>query len=59
MACTSQNFVGQEIYLERLHGYFSKSNTMTKSGRKMFLLYGMGGIGKTQICLKFCDKMAE
>ncbi|KAF9001699.1 P-loop containing nucleoside triphosphate hydrolase protein, partial [Cyathus striatus] len=59
MACTSQNFVGQEIYLERLHEYFSKSNNMTKSGRKMFLLHGMGGIGKTQICLKFCDEMAE
>ncbi|KAF8986773.1 hypothetical protein BDQ17DRAFT_1375796 [Cyathus striatus] len=59
MACTSQNFVGQEIYLERLHEYFSKSNTMIKSRRKMFLLYGMGAIGKTQICLKFCDEMAE
>ncbi|KAF8994198.1 hypothetical protein BDQ17DRAFT_1367293 [Cyathus striatus] len=59
MACTSQNFVGQEMYLKRLHEYFSKSNMMTKSGRKMFLLHGMGGIGKTQICLKFCDEMAE
>ncbi|KAF8989453.1 hypothetical protein BDQ17DRAFT_1373214, partial [Cyathus striatus] len=58
MACTSQNFVRQEIYLERLHEYFSKRNAMTKSRRKMFLLYGMGGIGKTQICIKFCDEMA-
>jgi GTPase SAR1 family protein len=26
--------------------------------RKSFLLYGMGGVGKTQICLKFVEKMA-
>ena len=26
--------------------------------RKSLLLYGMGGIGKTQICLKFVEKVA-
>ena len=26
--------------------------------RKSFLLYGMGGIGKPQICLKFVEEMA-
>ena len=26
--------------------------------RKLCLLYGMGGVGKTQICLKFVEKMA-
>ncbi|KAF8156899.1 hypothetical protein B0H34DRAFT_658284 [Crassisporium funariophilum] len=25
----------------------------------MFLLYGMGGIGKTQICLKFAEEMSD
>ncbi|KAF8999378.1 hypothetical protein BDQ17DRAFT_751739 [Cyathus striatus] len=55
-ACTSQNFVGQEVYLERLHQYFARANT---TERKMFLLYGMGGIGKTQICLKFIDEKAS
>ncbi|KAF8993559.1 hypothetical protein BDQ17DRAFT_1368156, partial [Cyathus striatus] len=47
--CTSQNFIGQEMYLKRLHEHFSPANTTV---RKMFLLYGIGGIGKTQICLK-------
>ncbi|KAF8978589.1 hypothetical protein BDQ17DRAFT_1265511 [Cyathus striatus] len=59
MACTTSNFVGQEIYLEKLHEHFCTSNAVDKLGRKMFLLHGMGGIGKTQICLKFCDQMAE
>ena len=27
--------------------------------RKFFLLYGMGGIGKTQICLKFIEEMSD
>ncbi|KAF8986111.1 hypothetical protein BDQ17DRAFT_648323 [Cyathus striatus] len=53
--CTSQNFIGQEMYLDRLHEHFSQANT---TERKMFLLYGMGGIGKTQICLKFNDEKA-
>ncbi|KAF8985771.1 hypothetical protein BDQ17DRAFT_1376548, partial [Cyathus striatus] len=49
--CTSQNFIGQEMYLKRLHEHFSQEI----HERKMFLLYGIGGIGKTQICLKFND----
>ncbi|KAF8976658.1 hypothetical protein BDQ17DRAFT_1339536 [Cyathus striatus] len=54
-ACASQNFVGQEMYLEKLHQHFVQGNT---TERKMFLLYGMGGIGKTQICLRFIDEEA-
>ncbi|KAF9008464.1 hypothetical protein BDQ17DRAFT_1349998 [Cyathus striatus] len=54
-ACTTQNFVGQEKYLEKLHEHFRPGNI---TERKMFLLHGMGGIGKTQICLKFNDEMA-
>ena len=26
---------------------------------KFFVLYGIGGIGKTQICLKFVEEMAD
>ncbi|KAF8976950.1 P-loop containing nucleoside triphosphate hydrolase protein [Cyathus striatus] len=59
MACTSPNFLGQEIYLKKLHEHFCGSSTVNKSQRKIFLLHGMGGIGKTQICLKFCDQTAE
>ncbi|KAF8984805.1 hypothetical protein BDQ17DRAFT_1260540 [Cyathus striatus] len=59
MACTTSNFVGQEIYLEKLCEHFCTGNTVDNLGRKMFLLHGIGGIGKTQICLKFCDQMAE
>ena len=46
-------FTGRGVCLERLKDYFV-SNAMKK--RKSFLLHGLGGIGKTQICLKFTEE---
>jgi len=46
-------FTGRSAYLERLKDYFGSSAT---GQRKSFLLHGMGGIGKTQICLKFIEE---
>ncbi|KAF8348423.1 hypothetical protein F5887DRAFT_914874 [Amanita rubescens] len=50
---SSAMFTGRGIYLERLEDYFGSSAI---GQRKSFLLYGMGGIGKTQICLKFIEE---
>ncbi|KAF8345769.1 hypothetical protein F5887DRAFT_1188989 [Amanita rubescens] len=50
---SSTMFTGRGKYLERLKDYFGLSTT---GQRKSFLLHGMGGIGKTQICLKFIEK---
>ena len=44
------------MYLQRLRDYFSHRN---ECQRKSFLLYGLGGIGKTQICLKFIEENDE
>jgi hypothetical protein len=49
----STMFTGHGIYLARLKDYFGSSAT---GQRKSFLLYGMGGIEKTQICLKFIEE---
>ncbi|KAM6504187.1 hypothetical protein JOM56_001130 [Amanita muscaria] len=46
-------FTGRDTYLQALQDHFSPKRA---NGRKMFLLHGMGGIGKTQICLKFLEK---
>ena len=46
-------FTGRGIYLQRLKDYLG-SNVIGQ--RKSFLLHGMGGIGKTQICLKFMEE---
>ncbi|KAF8345272.1 P-loop containing nucleoside triphosphate hydrolase protein [Amanita rubescens] len=50
---SSAMFTGRGIYLERLKDYFGYS---AKGQRKSFLLHGMGGIGKTQICFKFIEE---
>jgi primosomal protein N' len=57
---SSIRFTGQTDIIVRLkehflsgfsHGVFQK--------KKYFLLHGMGGIGKTQICLKFIEEMSD
>ncbi|KAF8349167.1 P-loop containing nucleoside triphosphate hydrolase protein [Amanita rubescens] len=50
---SSTMFTGRSTCLQRLKDYFI-SNAMEK--RKSFLLHGLGGIGKTQICLKFTEE---
>ncbi|KIL65400.1 hypothetical protein M378DRAFT_50099, partial [Amanita muscaria Koide BX008] len=49
----SDFFTGRDSYLQALKDHFSPN---LDGERKKFLLYGMGGIGKTQICLKFIEK---
>ncbi|KAF8334572.1 P-loop containing nucleoside triphosphate hydrolase protein, partial [Amanita rubescens] len=45
-------FTGQDKYLQKLKDYF----TSQQGQRKIILLHGLGGIGKTQICLKFIEE---
>jgi Holliday junction resolvasome RuvABC ATP-dependent DNA helicase subunit len=54
---SSALFTGREDILERLKDHFAPQGEGDRC-RKSFLLYGMGGIGKTQICLKFVEEMA-
>ena len=54
---SSALFTGREDVLKRLMDHFAPQGQGDKY-RKSFLLYGMGGVGKTQICLKFVEKMA-
>ena len=58
MTPSSANFTGRKDYLAKLKAYFSvEPNEPTR--RKSFLLFGMGGIGKTQICLKFTEENSD
>src|ERR1700728_1820157 len=58
MTPSSANFTGRRDYLAKLRAYFSVEPGKPLR-RKSFLLYGMGGIGKTQICLKFIEDNSE
>ena len=55
---SSALFTGREDIIEKLKNHFAPQE-QGNTHRKYFLLYGMGGIGKTQICLKFVEEMAD
>ena len=55
---SSMNFTGRRDYLTKLKDFFS-AKSEGPHRRKSFLLYGMGGIGKTQICLKFTEENSD
>ncbi|KAF8344989.1 P-loop containing nucleoside triphosphate hydrolase protein [Amanita rubescens] len=50
---SSTFFTGQDKYLQKLKDHFTSK---VQGPRKFFLLHGLGGIGKTQICLKFIEE---
>ena len=54
---SSVRFTGRTNILAKLKEHFTAERN-DKLHRKFFLLYGMGGIGKTQICLRFIEEMS-
>ncbi|KIJ90248.1 hypothetical protein K443DRAFT_686888 [Laccaria amethystina LaAM-08-1] len=54
----STRFTGRTEAIAKLKSHFFNTNDAVQK-RKFFLLYGMGGIGKTQICLKFVEEMSD
>ena len=50
-------FTGRKDVLDQLGKIFL--NRTNSKPRRSCLLWGMGGIGKTQICLKFIEEMAD
>ena len=55
----SNRFTGRTEAIARLRKHFFTNTNDSAQKRKFFLLYGMGGIGKTQICLKFVEDMSD
>ena len=55
----STRFTGRTEDIAKLKQHFFTNTKDTVQKRKYFLLYGMGGIGKTQICLKFVEEMSD
>ena len=54
----SNRFTGQAEVITKLKSHFANTRDSAQK-RKFFLLHGMGGIGKTQICLKFIEEMSD
>ena len=55
----SNRFTGRTEVITKLKSHFFSNTNDAVKKRKFFLLYGMGGIGKTQICLKFLEDMSD
>jgi hypothetical protein len=58
MPSSSPNFVGCQDHLDKLQEYFHV-RPANERRRRAFVLYGVGGVGKTQICLKFLEEYSE
>ena len=54
---SSPIFTGRQGVLDKLEKIFTHQVTSRLMLRHSCLLWGMGGIGKTQICLKFLEEM--
>jgi len=53
-------FTGQSQYIISLKAHFDISTEETRlPEQRSLLLYGMGGVGKTQICLKFIQEVSD
>ncbi|KIJ95989.1 hypothetical protein K443DRAFT_78958, partial [Laccaria amethystina LaAM-08-1] len=55
----SNRFTGRTEVIAKLKKHFSMNRSDPGWKRKFFLLHGMGGVGKTQICLKFIEEMSD
>ena len=56
---SSIRFTGRTDVLAKLKEHFTAESNDKLYRRKFFLLHGMGGIGKTQICLRFIEEMSD
>ncbi|KAJ7927274.1 hypothetical protein B0H13DRAFT_2556647 [Mycena leptocephala] len=51
----SRNFLGRQRVLDKMHQYFNQ----TLGKQHIYVLYGLGGAGKTQIALKFVQESSH
>ena len=52
-------FTGRKDILDKLGKIFAPRTDIRQMSRRSCLLWGLGGIGKTQICLKFTEERSD
>lgn len=54
--CSSNYFTGREMHAELLKNKFGPAQTQpSRQKNQVFVIYGLGGSGKTQFCLKYVE----
>jgi Holliday junction resolvasome RuvABC ATP-dependent DNA helicase subunit len=56
---SSSLFIGRKDVLDKLEKIFVHGADNKLMSRRSCLLWGTGGIGKTQICLKFTEEISD
>ena len=56
---SSPLFIGRKDILDKLGNIFVHGTDSKLMSRRSCLLWGTGGIGKTQICLKFTEEILD
>lgn len=52
-------FTGRKETLETLHAKIYDTSRDERPRQKRFVIVGMGGIGKSEVCLKFAEDVRE
>lgn len=56
---SSKHFVGREDVLKDLHLAFTEDSSPGPAQRKTAVIHGLGGAGKSEICLKYAEAHRE
>ncbi|KAJ6437374.1 hypothetical protein O9K51_09930 [Purpureocillium lavendulum] len=56
---SSAHFVGRSEHIDRMASYFQPRGDAERPGRREFIIYGPGGFGKTQLCLRFAEEHSK
>lgn len=56
---SSSYFTGRRLQLEQLRSNLLPPSSQEVAGRKVVVVLGLGGSGKTQFCLKFAEQCKE
>ena len=52
-------FTGRQRLLDEMRNVYFPTTSVSISGQKRYVVHGLGGVGKTELCLKFAEQFRE
>ena len=53
--CSSTNFIGRKLQVDMISEFLTRDTVSHGDKPKIVILYGLGGSGKTQVCLRYAE----